>query len=82
MKDSETAYIYESPTGVIRNLYPIEIGRLVKLLRRRRNLKQCVLAGEAKTTERTIQRIEHGKKVSAPVLRHVAEALGLEKGFV
>ena len=67
------------PTGVVRLLYPIEIAKIVKLLRYDFGFKQITLARKANVNERTIQRLEAGEKVDNSTLERVANAFKLTK---
>lgn len=69
--------------GEHRCLKPEEIGRTVVMFRKALDWKQLILAMEAGVNERTVQRIERGKKVDDDTLRKIAKALRLpENGFV
>lgn len=66
-----------------RELTPEEIACAVIIFRKARDLKQITLAARAEVTERTIQRIEQGRKVDTETLRRVALGLGLpEHAFI
>lgn len=61
----------------VRRLSPAEIARIVKSARRRRDMKQSVLAKLAKLNIRTIERLERGTKLADESYRRVAHALDL-----
>ncbi len=66
-----------------RCLTPQEIGKAVTMMRNLASMKQFTLAHEAGITERTVQRIEGGEKVSEESLRRIAKALRMdEKSFI
>ncbi len=60
-----------------------EIGEAVAILRKGAGMKQITLALEAGVTERTIQRVENGERVSDDSLRHIARAFRMdEESFI
>lgn len=60
-----------------RRLKPAEIGQIVKSFREMLGWKQITLAHEARTTERTIQRLEAGDRMSEQTMRLIAKAFKL-----
>jgi transcriptional regulator with XRE-family HTH domain len=56
---------------------PVEFAELAIRVRKQLGWKQLALADEAGVTERTIQRLERGERVSDDTLLSVAKALGL-----
>ena len=64
--------------GEYRCLTTSEIARAVKSFRELAGIKQLTLAQLAGVTERTIQRLEEGTKVSDDTLRQLAVVLGFE----
>jgi transcriptional regulator with XRE-family HTH domain len=62
-----------------RSLTPHEIGNAVAMFRNMAGIKQLTLAMEARVTERTVQRIENGEKVSEESLRRIAKALPMDE---
>ena len=73
----------EKAKGEYRNLTPQEIGDAVVRFRQMMGWKQFRLAYEAGVSERTLQRIEVGKKVDDESLRKIGRALKLrDPGFL
>jgi len=66
--------------GEYRRPNPGEIAMLVRMFRQARGMKQVVLAASADVAERTLERLEAGKPVSAETYRRVAVELGLDGG--
>ena len=63
--------------GRFRCLSPQEIGEFVAETRKQKAMKQITLAQNAGITERTLQRVESGKKTNDDTLRKIARALSL-----
>lgn len=61
--------------GVYRELTLQEIAKGVRALRKWRDLKRAVLAEEAGVSEKSLERLESGQKVSDEVYRKIAVAL-------
>ena len=69
----------ENVTGIkgeFRELTPKEIGDFVRSMRRLRETKRLVLADEAGISEKSLERLESGVRVSDEVYRKVALAVG------
>ena len=65
--------------GEERALSPAEIARTVRGFRKRLNLKQSALAERAGVTERTIQRLERGERITDDTSKQIAKALFAEE---
>jgi transcriptional regulator with XRE-family HTH domain len=69
----------ENVTGIrgeFRELTPKEIGDFVRSIRKLHETKRLVLADEAKISEKSLERLESGIRVSDEVYRKVAVAVG------
>ncbi len=62
--------------GEFRDLAPKEIGDFVRSMRKLRETKRLVLAQEAGISEKSLERLESGVRVSDEVYRKVALAVG------
>src|ERR1039457_284908 len=78
--EKEPAMQPETKTGTFKRLGPHEVAAIVKIARTNREWKQFALAHEAGVTERTIERVEAGKRVSDETLQKIAKALSLAEG--
>jgi DNA-binding XRE family transcriptional regulator len=59
-----------------RAMTPSEISGFVKIYRRTWGIKQAALAEEAHVSEKTVERLENGNKMSIDVYRNIALAIG------
>jgi transcriptional regulator with XRE-family HTH domain len=74
----QMATVVSGINGEYRQLTLAEIALMVKALRKLRGFKQSALAAQACVVERTLERLETGKSVSAQTYERVAAALQLD----
>ena len=65
--------------GEYRALSPAQVAGVVRGFRARLNLRQSALAERAGVTERTIQRVERGERITDDTLKQIAKALFTEE---
>src|ERR1700746_772481 len=77
LDESEVVMEKAKAKSEYRCMTPQEIGSTVVMFRKMMDWKQLTLALEARVTERTVQRVEHGEKADDDTLRKIAKAFRL-----
>ena len=65
--------------GEFRHLTAVEMGAMIRMLRKSRRIKRVALAAEANMSEKTLERAEAGEGISEESARRIARALDLQE---